>query len=118
MNCPVIAQKAVLDRFGRKGTLDLLVSGVRMSVEVCRQNRDFEKSLAGQRIGSIRFDHAWDIVLVVIMDERFELRWIYEANRDAIEAALKAPGSKARNERGALSLPQFKRIGRQVWPVE
>ena len=76
-----------------------------------------DKKLVGQRLGSIRLDQEWDIVLLVVMNERFEVRWIYEAEREAIEAALKAPGSKARNERGALSLTKFKSIGRQVWPV-
>ena len=76
-----------------------------------------DKKLVGQRLGSIRLDQEWDIVLLVLMNERFEVRWIYEAEREAIEAALKAPGSKARNERGALSLTKFKSIGRQVWPV-
>ncbi len=73
------------------------------------------KKLVGQRLGSIRLDHEWDAVLLVVMDELFELRWIFEAERPAIEEALKAPGSKARNERGALSLTKFKSTGRQVW---
>ena len=76
-----------------------------------------EKKLVGQRIGSIRLDHEWDVVLLVLMDDRFDLRWIYEASRSAIEAALSAPGSRARNERGALSLAKFRSIGRQVWPA-
>lgn len=74
------------------------------------------KKLVGQRLGSIRLDHEWDVVLLVVMDEVFELRWIFEAERPAIEEALKAPGSKARNDRGALSLAKFKSIGRQIWP--
>lgn len=77
-----------------------------------------DKKLVGQRLGSIRLDHEWDVVLLVVMDELFELRWIFEAERPAIEEALKAPGSKARNERGALALAKFKSIGRQVWPAD
>ena len=76
-----------------------------------------DQNLGGQRLGSIRLDQKWDIVLLVVMNECFEVRWIYEAEREAIEAALKAlPISKAR-KRGVLSLPEFKSIGRQVWPV-
>ena len=75
------------------------------------------KKLVGQQLGSIRLDHEWDVVIVVIMDELFEVRWMFEAERDVIKAALSAPGSKARNERGALSLSKFKSIGRQVWPT-
>ncbi|MDH3580404.1 MAG: hypothetical protein OEM91_07230, partial [Hyphomicrobiales bacterium] len=67
-------------------------------------------------MGSIKLDHQWDAVVLVIMNQLFEPQAIYEAERDAIEKALKAPGSKARNERGALSISKFISIGRQVWP--
>ena len=76
------------------------------------------KRITGQRMGAIRFDHEWDIVMLVLLDEYFEPRVIYEAERDAIEAALTKPGSRARNERGALAVAQFRSIGRQVWPAE
>jgi hypothetical protein len=54
-------------------------------------------------------------VLLVVMDEEFEPLLIFEADRPAITAALREPGSKARNERGALAISRFKSIGRQVW---
>ena len=56
-------------------------------------------------------------MVLVIMNELYEVQSMFEAERDAIEVALTAPGSKARNERGALSLAKFKSIGRQVWPI-
>ena len=31
-----------------------------------------EKKLVGQRLGSIRLDHEWDVVLLVVMDELFD----------------------------------------------
>lgn len=71
----------------------------------------------GQRVGSIKLDHPWDAVLLVLMDQQFMPVSIWEAERAAIEVALLAPGSKARNERGALAVSKFKRIGRQVWPT-
>ena len=89
-------------------------AGRRIQIKARSIPRD--KKLPGQRIGSIHLDHEWDVVLLVVMDERFEVRWIFEAARPAIEAALRAPGSKARNERGALSITKFKSIGCQVWP--
>jgi hypothetical protein len=70
----------------------------------------------GQRLGSIRLDHEWDTVLLVILDEDFEVSSMYEAKRPEIENALLAPGSKARNERGALAVAKFKSIGSKVWP--
>jgi hypothetical protein len=69
----------------------------------------------GQRVGSIRLDHDWDIVILVILDEDFETVEIHEANREAVKKALKEPGSKARNERGALSVSKFKAIGKLLW---
>ena len=70
----------------------------------------------GQRLGSIRLDHEWDTVLLVLMNEEFDVTEMWEAFRPEIEAALLAPGSKARNERGALSVNNFKQIAQQVWP--
>jgi hypothetical protein len=73
-------------------------------------------SKPGQRVGGIRLDREWDAVLLVLLDENFEATAIYEADRPAVEAALLEPGSKARNERGALAVSKFKSIGRRIWP--
>lgn len=72
----------------------------------------------GQRLGSIQLDKEWDTVLLVLMDEDFEVLSMYEAARKEIEKALLAPGSKARNERGALAVSKFKTIGHEVWKKE
>ena len=69
----------------------------------------------GQRVGSIRFDHEWDSVVLVILDEDFEPLEIHEAQRATIQNALDEPGSKARNKRGALSVSKFKSIGLLLW---
>ncbi|MBL0143858.1 MAG: hypothetical protein IPP91_17575 [Betaproteobacteria bacterium] len=71
----------------------------------------------GQRLGKIDLKHKWDGVLLVLLDSDFEPTAIFEASRTAIESALKAPGSKARNERGALSVSKFKAIGQKIWPA-
>jgi len=73
-------------------------------------------SKTGQRVGGIKLDKAWDSVLLVLLDERFDATAIYEADRPAVEAALLAPGSKSRNERGALAVSKFRSIGRVIWP--
>lgn len=74
-----------------------------------------ENAKPGQRLGSIRLDHEWDTVLLVLMDEIFNVEEMWEAQRPEIEEALLAPGSKARNERGALAVSKFKQIGLKVW---
>ncbi len=70
---------------------------------------------SGQRLGSIDITKQWDAVLMVLLDENFEALEIYEAQRAAILKALSAPGSKARNERGALGVRKFKAIGKSRW---
>ena len=51
-----------------------------------------------------------------LLDATFSAIEIWEADRAAILAALEAPGSKARNERGSLPVSKFKSIGRLRWP--
>jgi Family of unknown function (DUF6998) len=77
-----------------------------------------DRTKGGQRIGSIKLEKEWDVVLLVILDADFEPIAVYEAQRPAITAALLAPGSKARNERGALSMSKFKSIGELVWSCQ
>lgn len=79
--------------------------------------RILEDSKPGQRVGGIKLDKKWDSVILVLLDDQYRATEIFEAERPAIETALKAPGSKARNERGALAVSKFKKIGRCVWPA-
>ena len=74
-----------------------------------------ENCKPGQRLGSIRTEHDWDAVLMVLLDYEFNATDIYEAQRAQVEAALMAPGSKARNVRGALRVSKFKSIGKLRW---
>lgn len=76
-----------------------------------------EANRKSQRVGGIKLTHPWDSVLLVILDKDFRAVGIWAAGREAITAALGAPGSRARNERGALAVSQFKRIAARVWPL-
>lgn len=69
----------------------------------------------GQRVGSIRLAHEWDSVALILMDQDFEPLEVFEAERSAVERELNRPGSKARNERGALAVSKFKAIGALRW---
>lgn len=69
----------------------------------------------GQRLGSIRVQKDWDAVLMVLLDQNFDAVEIYEAERATVLAVLAAPGSKARNERGAMAVSKFKSIGKLRW---
>lgn len=72
----------------------------------------------GQRLGSIDIGQEFESVLLVLLDENFDATAIYEADRQNVLAALSTPGSKARNERGALGVAKFKAIGRLRWRAE
>jgi hypothetical protein len=80
-----------------------------------KTRRVVEGANPGQRLGGIKLTHAWDAVLLVLLDEQLRPVAIWEADRPAVTEALLAPGSRARNERGALSVSKFKQIGRCVW---
>jgi hypothetical protein len=70
---------------------------------------------SGQRLGGIQLGNEWDKVLLVLLDEDLEVLSMYEAARPEIGSALLIPGSKARNERGALAVSKVKAIGHEVW---
>jgi len=72
----------------------------------------------GQRLGTIKLEKNWDRVILVLMDEDFEITEIFQAERPKITRALKVPGSKARNERGALGVNKFKAIGESIWKAK
>jgi hypothetical protein len=74
-----------------------------------------DNSKRSQMLGSIRIDKDWDAVLMVLLDKNFDAVAIYQAERAAVEAALSAPGSKARNERGAMAVSKFRSIGKLRW---
>jgi hypothetical protein len=73
------------------------------------------KPLGGQRMGSIKAASIFDTVMLVMMDDDYRPWVIWEAQRDAVLAALSAPGSVSRNERGALAVAKFKTLATEVW---
>ncbi|MES9902122.1 MAG: hypothetical protein ABW168_05495 [Sedimenticola sp.] len=74
----------------------------------------FDESKSGQRLGQIKVDQSWDVVVLVLMDEEYAPYEIYEAERDELlEYMEKSSSSRAR--RGALSVARFKIIGRLMW---
>ncbi len=78
----------------------------------------FDEQKSGQRIGQLKLEQAWDAVLLVLMDDAFETFEIYEAGRDAIEAALAEREGDGRSKRGAMSVARFRNIARLVWTRE
>jgi hypothetical protein len=72
-------------------------------------------SKRSQRVGRIDVLKDWDSVVLVLMDNTFSATVIYEAERAAVIDALVAPGSRARNELGALAVSKFVAIGTERW---
>ena len=73
-----------------------------------------------QRLGRIKTDARCDLVLLVLLDNAtLEPREMWEAPFSEVLARLAEPGSKARNERGALSVRDFKKLKsvQRVWPI-
>jgi hypothetical protein len=87
-------------------------SAIRLQIKA----RVLANEKAGGRMGSIDTTKEWDAVLLVILSVDFETIAIYEAPRAFVIAAIEKPGSKARNERHALSVQQFRAISTRVWP--
>ena len=78
----------------------------------------FDESKPGQRIGQLKLDREWDLVLLVLMDEEYEPYEIYQAERETILENLGETGRAAHNRRGAMSVVRFKCISRLVWTRE
>lgn len=70
------------------------------------------------RMGAIDLRQPFDVVLLVLLDADFNAFAMYEASRAQVESALTLPGSKARNERGALAMRQFMVMARLRWSRE
>lgn len=74
------------------------------------------KSRYRGRVSTINLEQPFDAVVLVLMDEAYEAAEIWEAPREAVVARLTAPGSKARTERGSMTISQFRSIAVKVWP--
>ena len=75
----------------------------------------FDDTRRPHRLGQLKVEQDWDAVLLVLMDENYEVVEILEAARPAIAEAL----AEARpNRRGTLSVARFRNLGRAVWARE
>lgn len=74
-----------------------------------------DRPIGGQRLGKIKPDSEFDTVALVMLDHEYQPWVIWEAQRQAVIDALTAPGSRSRNERGALSISKFRSLATEVW---
>ena len=88
----------------------------RRTVQVqIKGRRLIDGSLDRGSVSKIDRSKPFDTVVLVLMDKDYEAVEIWEAPREGVVARLAAPGPKARNERGVLSVSQFKSIAERVW---
>ena len=90
-----------------------IVGGDEVKVQI--KGRRLGPAVKSGRVGAINLEKPWDTVMLVTLDEGYEVTEIREAERPAIEKALQKPGSKARNTRGQLNMSTFKAISEVVW---
>lgn len=100
----------------KPGGYDAIGRGAREGKRVQIKGRAiFDDRKSGQRIGQLKIDQEWDSVVLVLMDEEYNPREIYEAERADVMAALEDGQNSKRNRRGAMSVGRFKNIARLVW---
>jgi len=78
----------------------------------------FEDSRSSPRIGQINPDGRWDNVVMVLFDDDYMPVEMYEATCDDIKTAIKTKHEGQSKKRGAMSVAQFKIIGKLVWTRE
>ena len=78
----------------------------------------FETSKSNPRIGQINPDQSWDHVVLVLFNDDYIPIEIYHASSEDIGQALSMRPDSQRKKRGAMSVAQFKIIGKLVWTQE
>jgi hypothetical protein len=72
----------------------------------------FETQKGGQRIGQLAREQDWDLTVLVLMDDAYEPFEIYQADREALEEALR---DQTDNRKGQISVRKFQNIGTLIW---
>ncbi|VAW74410.1 hypothetical protein MNBD_GAMMA12-159 [hydrothermal vent metagenome] len=73
----------------------------------------FKDQKSRQRLGQIKLNIEWDIILVVLLDDNFEPQEIYLATRTQITDILN--DKEGAKQKGPMSVAKFKAISKLVW---
>lgn len=73
----------------------------------------FKDQKSRQRLGQIKLNIEWDLILLVLLDDNFEPQEIYLATHDKINDVLNDNESGKR--KGPMSVAKFKAISTLVW---
>jgi len=100
-------------------SFDAIGKGDRKGLKVLIKGRAiFDQKKSGARIGQLKVDQEWDLLVLVLMNEDFDAYEIYEISRDEAIAEIDNAAQSNRSKRGAMSISRFKIISRLVWSKE
>lgn len=77
----------------------------------------FNSGKTSQRVGQLNLDADWDLLFLVLLNNRYETTEIYQVGRDKLLAELTDSSSFHKKQRGAISVKKFKAISQLCWPV-
>lgn len=75
----------------------------------------FEDSRSSPRIGQIKPDGRWDLIVLVLYDDNYQPLDMYEASAEDIDVAVNLKPESKSKKRGMMSIAQFKIISKLVW---
>lgn len=75
----------------------------------------FDPKKSGYRVGQLNLDANWDILLLVIMNDRYETSEIYKVSREKILGVLSAARDQGQKSRGAISVKKVQAISEVCW---
>lgn len=97
-------------------SFDAVGKGQREGLKILIKGRAiFDKKKSGTRIGQLKVDQEWDLLVLVLMNEDFDAYEIYEISRVQVIAEIDSAAQSNRSKRGAMSISRFKRISQLVW---
>lgn len=88
-------------------------NGINQRVQV-KGRAIFNNKRSGHRLGQLKLEQEWDAIILLIMDEDYESREIYIANKESILDAV----NNSKNKRGSISVARFRNIGELIWTAE
>ncbi len=74
-----------------------------------------KKQFGSQRVGAIDINKEFDVVLLILIDEKFEAFAIYSAMRDIIVETIKSKHIDGKRQRFDMSISKFKSLSKLIW---
>ncbi len=111
--CNYLNLQPINDNFS---SFDALGKGQREGLKVLIKGRAiFDQKKSGARIGQLKVEQQWDLLVLVLMNEDFDAYEIYEISRAQVIAEVESAAQSNRSKRGAMSISRFKKISHLVW---